>query len=379
MAAVFTRPVMEEPSQEEPPTQPASMKQDQELQHKVKRVQLQVHVSTIHCLFFGKRGTVIQLPLKAGHPSGSSYKLEAFEYRASDLMRELGAIKDTLGIKACGSTICRLPSGVYIHCYGKGTVCCSSVKLSDAKQFFVFDDSALLKLPSGRVNIMPVIFAGHDLAQLPPPLSSAVSATHYTWVSDPAIAWDWNEKTWSHRLVEVLMGIPECKTKTIKVIDAFKWTPTEYVAEICTLFPSVVDVSVSPFHGMTDILLLGEGRSCVVQLNDPQVLCSVEIGPAHTSTCGIAIATQVKRWPQKVGELLASMYLFGTLNYLNTLTIIPQRIMWEIYGVFIMRGTGCILLKMTLSDTDCRVCLLFEGGILSLGAVLEYVINVIGN
>ena len=74
----------------------------------------------------------------------------------------------------------------------------------------------------------------------------------------------------------------------------------------------------------------------------------------------VRMGTQV--WPEKVGELLASMYLFGTLNYLNNLRNTPANILWTTYGLLAIRDTGCLVLKMTLDETHCSVQLMHERG-----------------
>ena len=109
---------------------------------------------------------------------------------------------------------------------------------------------------------------------------------------------------------------------------------------------------------MTDFLIMGSNFISVVSLAQP-IVCSIEVGGAGKyKTCE---ATAMKRWPEKVGELMASMYLFSTLNYLNQLTGTPQILKFEVYGVLAICGVGSLLLKMTLDSTDCCVSLLYEG------------------
>jgi hypothetical protein len=57
----------------------------------------------------------------------------------------------------------------------------------------------------------------------------------------------------------------------------------------------------------------------------------------------ILISCKMKRWPDKVGELLGSMYFFGTLKYLSTLTTIPEKVKWETYGVLAIRSMGTLI------------------------------------
>ena len=92
----------------------------------------------------------------------------------------------------------------------------------------------------------------------------------------------------------------------------------------------------------------------------------------NKKTTEVPIASELRRWPEIVGELMASMYLFGTLNFLNHLTGMPGMVKFETYGVL---AIGSLLLKMTLDNTECRVSLIHEGGTLALGNILEYVIK----
>ena len=104
-------------------------------------------------------------------------------------------------------------------------------------------------------------------------------------------------------------------------------------------------------------------------------MCAVEVGLAVSGTAALTIAGGVNKWPEMIGELLASMYFFGTLNYLNNLCHIPDSIMWTTYGVLAVRSTGCIVLQMILDTTGCHVQLLHKSGVLSLGSAIEYVVD----
>ena len=106
----------------------------------------------------------------------------------------------------------------------------------------------------------------------------------------------------------------------------------------------------APFHGMTDLLLMAENSLALVHVEDTSFICSVELGIQKDTTCPICIACEIKVWPEKVGELLASMYFFGTLNYLNNLRNTPANILWTTYGLLAVRDTGCLVLKMTLDE-----------------------------
>ena len=107
-------------------------------------------------MFFGKRGAVFQLRLVHGRP-GAIHSLDEFE--TSELTRELGTVERAIGVEPNGNTLYRLPSGVYVHCYGE-SIRCSDFKLQDASHFFEFDNSLPITLPSGSMDIRPFLFWG---------------------------------------------------------------------------------------------------------------------------------------------------------------------------------------------------------------------------
>ena len=51
-------------------------------------------------------------------------------------------------------------------------------------------------------------------------------------------------------------------------------------------------------------------------------VCCVEIGVGKPATCTISVDGVIRIWPKKIGELLASMHLFGVLDYTNK----PQKV-----------------------------------------------------
>ena len=305
---------------------------------------------------------MFQLRLVHGRP-GIIHSLDEFE--TSELTRELGAVERAIGVEPNGNTLYRLPSGVYVHCYGESI----DFKLQDASHFFEFDNSLPITLASGSMDIRPFLFGGEDLVLF----CGGANSTKYPWVTDPKVAWDWGEGTWSSRLSQVLQAFP--LTQNVRVIEAFKWMPNSYTSEVSTLFPRVMGIRAALFRGMTDIIIMGKSSISVVNL---PVLCSIEIGDlGKQKTTEVPIASELKRWPEKVGELMASMYLFGTLNFLNHLTGMPGMVKFETYGVLAMRGVVSLLLKMTLDNTECRVSLIHEEGTLALGNILEYVIKTV--
>ena len=113
---------------------------------------------------------------------------------------------------------------------------------------------------------------------------------------------------------------------------------------------------------ITNLLLIGEGSVAAIQIQDAtSLICTVEVrldkGPTHP----ITVACSLRRWPEKVGELLASTFAFGTLNRLRA-TPPPEEVRWKAYGLLAIRSTGCLLLEMQLNKDGCHVKLLHEGG-----------------
>ena len=96
---------------------------------------------------------------------------------------------------------------------------------------------------------------------------------------------------------------------------------------------------------------------------------------SNGATCAVTVAGEVKKWPEKLGELLASMYWFATLNYLNNLCNMPttDTISWTTYGVFAIRTIGFMILRMKLDHTGCVATPIQEGKMSKLGSAMEYV------
>ena len=324
----------------------------------------------LKCLLLGKSGQVLPLRWKGtGLPLGGSYPLSCFDSPA--LVSELRDVRSALEVSHDGNSIYRLPNVAYVHVY-KHTIACSSFTLSKAQAFFTFvDGGGLDLLPQSSIDIKPFLYGGQDLLLA----GESSSAEEYSWVTEPRVAWDWGEAVWAARLVQCLeiSGV----TDAIRVIPAYKWTPSGYISEINSLFPNVMSVKATPFHGMTDILLMGPKSVGVVHASAERCLCSVELGINKQPTTPVTIGNKVKMWPEKVGELLASMYMFGTLNYLNHLSGIPECISWTTFGVLALRSIGCLVLRMEMELSGCSVHLVYEGGAIALGSAVEFVVKCI--
>ena len=332
----------------------------------------------VHRLFFGKWTAVLDLSFKEGHPSGTFYSIDNF--LSDQLHAELKVVANILGVQPSGNVICRLPSGLFVHVYGKNTVLCSHLKLASASEFFSFEQSVPELLPAAtKVDIRPFLFAGQDLALSTASENSRSNSgaiVEYPWVTEQNISWDWNEDVWTGRMYECLQV---SNIAGVRIVPAYKWTPRGYTSEISTLFPHVMDLRISPFHGMSDILILGQASVVVVRVAEQhRYVCAVEVGIHKEVTFPITIACMLKRWPDKVGELLASTYIFVTLNYVNSLKQLPWKLQFRSYGMLAIRTIGCIVLQYDIDSSGCHVKLLHEGGTFSMGNALEFIMKSVG-
>ena len=59
-----------------------------------------------------------------------------------------------------------------------------------------------------------------------------------------------------------------------------------YVEKIATIFPNIKALRVSPFHGMTGIILQNKN---VGLISVSEAICCVEVGVMRTPTCSLAL------------------------------------------------------------------------------------------
>ena len=358
------------------------MAETQEVREKCRDVVVSLPkvIGHVPCLFFGKCGAVLSLKSNIGHPTGSTYNIGAFVCPV--LEEKLMEVWGTLGISYGSSQICRLTCGVYVHVYGpKMPLVCSSVTLSKAASFFTFKTAGTtLALPQNpTINVLPFLHSNADLLYMDSSNREVVEAmkvnlalSKYTWATAPDHPWDWPEYIWAERL---LCCLKESQTMDgLQIFPAFRWQPNTYKVNIGTIFQNVGALPVAPFQGMTDILILGPSDIALLSLT-PMPLCCIEVGIKKEATTPIVIGRSMKTWPEKLGELLASMYYFATCNYINNLRTLPVSVNWSTYGVFTVRSMSCLILKMELDSGGCHVELLYEGTNLSLGAAIEYVVQ----
>ena len=151
---------------------------------------------------------------------------------------------------------------------------------------------------------------------------------------------------WADRLFHC---ITDALSDSLQAIPVYCWPAATCRARVGSLFPNVLSLPVAPFQGMTDILLLGKHGTAVVN----ECVVSIEVGLSKGPTFPVSVASRMRDWHQKVGELLASMYYFSTCNYLNSLHMLPEAIQWTSYGILTIRSVGYIALRMVLDCTGC--------------------------
>ena len=100
------------------------------------------------------------------------------------------------------------------------------------------------------------------------------------------------EDVWAARLVRCIeiSGV----ANGVRLIPAFTWSPR---AEINTLFPHIMSVRAAPFHGMTDLLLLGPESDAIVRVTTEKFLvCTIEVGINRVATTPVTIGDKMKMW-----------------------------------------------------------------------------------
>ena len=197
----------------------------------------------------------------------------------------------------------------------------------------------------------------------------------YSWEIEQELAWSWSENTWSARLFHSIKSIEAFRD--ISLHAAYEWTASNYENRIGSLFPKTVFLKICPFHGMTDILMIAK-RVALVRVTYPQIqhhICCVEVGTSRPPACSVVIGGVTKVWPQKFGELLASMNFFGALHHVNNMETVPENVSFTAYGMLVIRSISFILLRMVVNRSGSHVYFLHEGGCLDMGQGLQLIAN----
>ena len=256
----------------------------EETQQKMKEVKIVVpRMELLKCIFFGKRGKVVTLCWKGDRHSFGSMPLSTFECPTLNLDWRKCTEHWGLPMEATASTSCP------IQC-----MCtCIRTPLPAALSSSPWPwHSSLLMWAwlscriTARLTSYHLCFAVKTCAFVGP-VSAAIQPITTITNRWPKIAWDWGEDVWATRLVQC-MEMSGTSTD-VRIIPAFRWTSRGYTSQINTLFPHVMSVKATPFHGMTDILLMGPESVGVVRVSTERLVVSIELGinkVAHHSRQG---------------------------------------------------------------------------------------------
>ena len=205
----------------------------------------------------------------------------------------------------------------------------------------------------------------------------------YKWEVDSRHCIPWSDEVWVTRLFHSLKAV-KCDTlKGIQIVDAFTWRSSTWESSLLSVFTNIPrNFRVTLFHGMTDVLMIGgkgtaqllhrsidPGATCTSvtvdseSVHGPGLSFALEIGLAKAVPFEIIFAQNGKRLslPEKAGELLASMYQFGCLNFINRRWFKAiDSVSWTAYGILALRGFGTTALEMTLDESGCQVIVLWQ-------------------
>lgn len=173
---------------------------------------------------------------------------------------------------------------------------------------------------------------------------------------------DWKEETWVTRLFHCLKEKEE--QLGIQVVNISQRGPgwQEWLRTV--LFAPTLPTLCTPFKGVTDILLLGkngflsvavtaeDGVSCMVDLVSN--LCVLEVGICKSKPI-LCIRSNI-RLPDKLGELIASMYLLGALKALTARRGFKS---FKTYGLLLIRSELSVGVELTVHSQATAVNILW--------------------
>ena len=300
----------------------------------------------------------------------------------------LQEVTTTLGVleKSVSGTreyhlICRQPL-IYAHVFNKEELSAnSSVSISAWDKLARISDhfsSVPLTLPDPiqSIDFRPLLMDNVALREeglVSPEFSDALSGKtpsvdcqEYTY-ERTQYGLNWRERVWTHRLFWVLkkkereLQVQVCNVSQ----DGQHWEDT--LADV--LKTSKIAVNATPFKGVTDILLLGKTNAMTVLVRDDEIVgstwnCREKIG-CNTLVVEIGLGAPVRvecpnyqgMLPNKLGELLSSMYLIGAALSLKK----PGSILFEtkVYGWLILRSQFNLGIELKVSTDKPEVKIMF--------------------
>ena len=316
---------------------------------------------------------------------------------SKDLSAEVEAISRMFEFEA--SQVQLVPVwGKHQYCFQyPQTIACSQATFHDLGQimeidFDIIDDD---KLPASNLNFCAIRYDNETILRKCPDLKQCIEKANedplayhgeFFWKCD-VIGDSWSETVWNTRLSGSIQRAKETNHWDIEIFECFRWvSPTSIKRELCSVFKnlSASDLKVTPFYGSTDLFLRGNNCLLIRQATDDEdfeeetLCCSI----THMATFDVLIRGKKRYLPKKLAELLASMYQFSTLNYLNKNyelynkeKNLPQP-QWKSYGILVV-PLSLKFVKMEINNTSCRSTIMYTSSSTEedLPRLLDYILS----
>ena len=162
----------------------------------------------------------------------------------------------------------------------------------------------------------------------------------------------WREDIWLTRLYHCLSK--KEKDWKVQIIDLSSKRPSWKEVIPTVLHTPTLSFQVAPFKGVTDLLILSDRGAVVVavsdletEIEDMTMQSGIEIGIVKPKL--VKCSNSRELLPNKMGELLSSMYLVASITSVKH----PSQKKVEIYGWLLMRSTFSIGIRLTITTMEC--------------------------
>ncbi len=267
------------------------------------------------------------------------------------------------------------------------TYACSSV-MSTLQDFVVYMDGPRYDFKEEEkaqcgINVASFRYDNAKLLQMSPHntvLQAVITQQQtdvgvYKWEVDLRHCIPWSEEVWVTRLFHSLKAVKCDALKGIEIVNAFTWKSSTWessLLSVLTNIPINFRVTISWYDGCVGGKGIGQLHH---RSTDPSATCTsvttdsgsvafvLEIGLGKAVPYEIVFPQKGKRLslPEKAGELLASMYQFGCLNFINhRWSEAIDSVSWTAYGTLALRGFATTALQMTLNESGCHVTVLWQ-------------------
>ena len=152
----------------------------------------------------------------------------------------------------------------------------------------------------------------------------------------------WREDIWLSRLYYCLSEKEE--EWNVQIVDLSNKGPSWKEVIPTVLHAPVFSFQVAPFKGVTDLLILSDRGAVVVAVADLETEIDVQSGSLEKPKL-VKCDKAREMLPNKLGELLSSMYLIASVTNIKH----PSQTHVEIYGWLLMRSMFSIGVPRTSS------------------------------